>query len=321
VTPERRRVATNGVELDILLAGPTDGDAIVLAHGFPESSHSWRHQIGPLADAGYRVIVPDQRGYGRSSAPRDVAAYRSDHLAADLVGLLDDQDAESAVFVGHDWGSLLVWDLARLHPDRVRAVINASVPFTPWPARPTDLMRAQWGDRFFYILYFQQPDVPEADLENTVRETLHGMYSAASAEGFGPLPDELPPMDGTRFVESMLRGQPMPTDLPVWLPADEFEVYVDQFEASGFFGPISWYRNIDADHLLVKDLPLPPMPCAFIGGSKDLVIADRPEYVELMENLLPDYRGTVLIEGSGHWTQQELPAEFNAALFDLLARI
>jgi pimeloyl-ACP methyl ester carboxylesterase len=267
------------------------------------------------------VVAPDQRGYGRSSAPRDVEAYRSDHLAADLLGLLDDQGADEGIFVGHDWGSIVVWDLARLRPDRVRGVVNVSVPYTPWPAPPTEVMRAMWGDRFFYILYFQQPEVPETDLGEDVHRTLHGMLWAGSAAMHGLPPAELPPMEGTRFLDSILARGPAPHGLPEWISEEEFLVYVDQFEASGFFGPISWYRNFDADYEITKDLPPPPMPCAFIGGSCDGVIARRPEYVEQMETELPDYRSTVMIEGAGHWTQQEKPHEFNAALFHLLDRL
>ena len=115
------RYAVNGIELDVVEAGDPAGPAIVLAHGFPESSHSWRHQIEPLVAAGYHVLAPDQRGYGRSSAPKDVSAYGIEHLCGDLLGLLDATGHDDAVFVGHDWGALLVWDLARIHPERVRA--------------------------------------------------------------------------------------------------------------------------------------------------------------------------------------------------------
>jgi len=317
----RRRIATSGVELDVLDAGPADGPVIVLAHGFPESSHSWRHQIEPLARAGYRVLVPDQRGYAGSSAPHDNDAYRVDHLANDLVGLLDDVGADNAVFVGHDWGAMVVWDLARIHPERVRGVVNVSVPYTPWPAPPTELMRAMWADRFFYILYFQQPEIPERELEADVSNTMRTMLWAGSAAMHGPPPTDFPPMEGTGFLEAMSMREPISEQLPDWIDEDEFAVYVDQFTESGFFGPLGWYRNLDADHEITKDLPPPGMPCGFIGGDKDGVIAHRPEYVEAMASLLPDFRGTVMIADAGHWTQQEKPAAFNSALFDLLDRL
>ena len=317
----RRRVATNGVELDVLEAGAPGDPVVVLAHGFPESSHSWRHQIGPLAERGYHVIAPDQRGYASSSAPAAVDAYRSDHLSRDLAGLLDDVDADDAIFVGHDWGAIVVWDLARFLPDRVRGVVNVSVPYTPWPMRPTELLRATYGDRFFYILYFQQVGPPEAELDGNTAEFLRTIMWAASADMFGPPPAELPPMEGTGFIDALAAATTVPAGVPPWITAGEFGAYVDQFTASGFFGPLSWYRNLDADYEQTKDLPAPAMPCAFIGGRQDPVIAHRPEYVESMVGLLPDFRGTTWIDDAGHWTQQEQPKAFNSALFDVLDRL
>ncbi len=321
MSPSRRRVATNGIELEITDAGAPGDPVVVLVHGFPESSHSWRHQIEPLVSAGYRVLAPDQRGYGWSSGPRSVDAYRSDHLCADLVGLLDDVGADDALFVGHDWGSLVVWDLARLHPDRVRGVVNVSVPFTAWPAPPTDLFRAVSGDRFFYILYFQEVGLAEAELEADITETMRLTLWGGSGEMYGPPPDPLPPMEGTGFLDSITRGRPVPEGLPPWISAADFAVYVEQFTTSGFFGPLSWYRNLDADHEITKDLPPPAMATAFIGGTKDGVIAGRPEVVDAMATALPDHRGTIMIDGAGHWTQQERPDEFTAALLELLARV
>ncbi len=317
-----RRVETEpGIELDVIDAGVPGDPVIVLAHGWPESSHTWRHQIEPLVAAGWRVLVPDQRGYGSSSAPRDVDAYRIDHLATDLIALLDDVGAATGTFVGHDWGSLLVWDLARLHPDRVAAVINCSVPYTPWPMRPTDMFRAVYGDRFFYILYFQEVGPAETELEIDVDRSLRTILWGASGEmSRAPIdPSELPPLEGTGLLDSWAGSVPVPDGLPGWLQPDDHARYVDQFTASGFFGPISWYRNMDANWALTHDLAAPQMPCAFIGGSLDLVIAHRMEYVESMHDLLPDFRGATIIDGVGHWTQQERPAAFNTALLESLA--
>ncbi|MDX2379040.1 MAG: alpha/beta hydrolase [Acidimicrobiia bacterium] len=317
----RRRIATNGVELDVLEAGTPGDPVVVLAHGFPESSHSWRHQIAPLAERGYHVLAPDQRGYAASSAPESVAAYRSDHLSNDLVGLLDDVGADDAFFVGHDWGAIVLWDLARFRPERVRGVVNVSVPYTPWPLPPTELFGSTYGDRFFYILYFQQIGPPEAELNGDPARFLRAILWAASADTFGPPPAELPPMEGTGFTEALSAATTIPDGLPSWISTDDFQAYVDQFTTSGFFGPLSWYRNLDADHELTKDLPAPAMPCAFIGGRQDPVIAHRPEYVESMNDLLPDFRGTIWIDDAGHWTQQEQPAAFNTALLDQLDRL
>lgn len=322
-----RRVRTSedfgGIELAVIDAGPADGPVVVLAHGFPESSHSWRHQIEPLAAAGHRVLVPDQRGYGFSSAPRDVGAYRTDHLAGDLLALLDDVGADDAVFVGHDWGALLVWDLSRYHPDRVRGIVNVSVPYTPWPMPPTQAFRETYGDRFFYILYFQQVGVAEAEFDADPREAMRRWLWLGSAEGYrepGEIGD-LPPLEGTTMFGAASRDTPIPEGLPPWVDEADLDRYAEQFETSGFFGPVSWYRNLDADYELTKTLPPPSMPTAFIGGDKDMVIAHRMEYVDSMQLTVPDYRGATIIEGAGHWTQQERPDEFNAALLAAITTV
>jgi pimeloyl-ACP methyl ester carboxylesterase len=323
VTVTRRVTTAPDIELDVLDAGTPGDPVIVLAHGWPESSHSWRHQIEPLVESGWHVLVPDQRGYGSSSAPRDVGAYRSDMLAADLVALVDDVGADTATFVGHDWGALVVWDLTRFHPERVAGVVNVSVPYTPWPMKPTDLFRATYGDRFFYMLYFQTVGPVETELEADVERTLRTILWGASGEMARNPRDvaQLPPLEGTGLLETWNSDRPLPDELPDWLPPGDLAHYVQQFTTSGFFGPISWYRNLDADWELTRDLPAPPVPSAFIGGSRDMVIAHRMEYVDSMRELLPDHRGSWIIDGAGHWTQQERPAEFNAALLEALDAI
>ena len=317
-TGQVRRRAVNGIELDVIEAGDPSAPAIVLCHGFPESAHSWRHQIGPLAAAGYHVLAPDQRGYAGSSAPDDVEAYGIRHLTGDLLALLDDTGHDDAIFVGHDWGALLVWDLARLHPERVRAVICASVPFTQWPAPPTQLFKMASGDNFFYILYFQEVGPAEAELGADTERTMRTVLWAASGEGFPDDAAGADPRRGQRLPRLDDHRGPAPAELPAWLTAEDLAVYVAQFERSGFFGPVSWYRNLDANYEVVKDRPVPQMPTAFIGGTRDMVIASRPGYVEAMEALLPHHLGSVLIEGAGHWTQQEAPDAFNEALLGFL---
>jgi pimeloyl-ACP methyl ester carboxylesterase len=310
----------NGVDLQVTTAGDPSGPCVLLSHGFPESAYSWRHQIPALAAAGYHVVAPDQRGYGFSSAPRNVDAYGIRHLTGDLVGLLDAFGHDDAVFVGHDWGAMVVWEAARLHPARVRAVVGVSVPFTAWPARPTDIMKAMWTDRFFYILYFQNVGPAERELEADVRRTMHTILWGASGEMYKGMPSEFPPMEGTGFLDMFTD---VPDVLPHWLTSADLDYYVRQFENSGFFGPVSWYRNLDANFEVLKDLPadLVSMPSYFIGGEKDGVIAGRPEYVDGMNGLLPNYRGKTMIPGAGHWTQQEAPEEFNAALLGFLAAL
>ena len=158
-----RTIDTGGAQLRVIDVG--DGPVVVLAHGFPELAYSWRHQIQPLVDAGYRVLVPDQRGYGGSSQPEAIEAYDIESLTGDLVALLDDVGVDQAAFVGHDWGSMLVWQTAVLHPDRVAAVVGMSVPYLArGPVPPITAMRAVFADNFFYIVYFQDPGVADAEL-------------------------------------------------------------------------------------------------------------------------------------------------------------
>jgi pimeloyl-ACP methyl ester carboxylesterase len=320
MTEIRTRTAhVNGVHLDLLESGPADGPVVLLSHGFPESSWSWRHQLPVLGAAGWHAIAPDQRGYGASSRPTDVDAYGTDSLSADLIGLLDETGQEQAVFVGHDWGALIVWDLIRLHADRVRAVVGVSVPFVDWPAPPTELFRKRFGDRFFYILYFQPVGPAERELEADVRRTMHNVLWSASAAGADRVPASLP-ADGTGFLDVM--GE-WPDALPPWLTADDLDRYTKAFETSGFFGPVSYYRNLDADRERVKDVAPSTltMPSFFIGGLVDSVIARDPSGVDRMRQQLPGYRGDVLLDGVGHWTQQEAPQAFNEALMGFLATL
>lgn len=323
-----RRAAVNGIELDLIEAGDPDAPPVILSHGFPEAAHSWRRQLPALAAAGFHAIAPDQRGYGRSSRPTNVEDYGIGPLTDDLIGLLDETGYEQGVFVGHDWGALIVWDLARLHPERVRAVVGVSVPFVAWPGRPTDLMRMLAGDRFFYMLYFQPVGPAEAELGADPHVTMAKVLWTASGRGWGGpggRPIEQPPMEGTGFLIMMSDPPALPYEGAEgpWLTQVDLDTYADLFTASGFFGPVSYYRNLDANFEVVKHLSADrlTMPSAFIGGTMDPVLVMDPTGPERMTNLLPDYRGHTMIEGAGHWIQQEAPIAFNAALLTFLGSL
>ena len=317
-------IDVNGVTLRVHQAGDPANPTVVLSHGFPELAYSWRHQMSPLAEAGFHVIAPDQRGYGHSSTPTEITAYGIGNLTGDLLALLDHFGKDDAVFVGHDWGALIVWDLARLHPERVRAVVGVSVPFVQWPAAPTQLMKMMYGDRFFYILYFQQPGVAEDELGADAYDSLAKVMWGASGVRFAQrnTSAEMPPMEGTGFLTMMSAAPPRPLPGPEgpWLTEDDLQTYADEFTHSGFFGPISYYRNLDANFDIIKDLDpeLVSMPVYFIGGTQDVVNVMDPSGIERMQNLLPDFRGSTIIEDVGHWTQQEAPAAFNNALLGFL---
>jgi pimeloyl-ACP methyl ester carboxylesterase len=321
----QHRASVNGVELDVVSAGPTSGPVVVLAHGFPESSWSWRHQMLPLAEAGWHVLAPDQRGYGGSSRPTEVTAYGTDQLSADLLELVDQVAGPSAqaVFVGHDWGALLVWDLARMFPERCRAAVAVSVPFANWPAPPTAIFKHLHGDNFFYILYFQPVGPAETELGRDARLTMRRILWSAS----GDVPEstimtqrEPRPAATTGFTDVML--EPPNGVLPSWCTPNDLDVYTETFEESGFFGPVSWYRNLDANYerTRVIDPSVMSMPTWFIGGSRDPVIRDRT-VLDSMGTVLPNFQETFMIEGAGHWTQQENPAEFNRHLLSILGQL
>jgi pimeloyl-ACP methyl ester carboxylesterase len=318
-------VVLGDVTLQVHAAGDPDAPAVILSHGFPELAYSWRHQMQPLADAGYFVIAPDQRGYGHSSAPRDVSAYGIGALTGDLCALLDHYGKDDAVFVGHDWGAMIVWDAAKLHSNRVRAVVGVSVPFVHWPAAPTQLMSMVYGDRFFYILYFQPVGPAEAELDADPYRTMSAVLYGASGPGFGSRDltnIELPPMEGTGFLTMMpeVPARPFTSCEGQWLHENELQHYADEFAHSGFFGPVSYYRNLDANFAAVADVGPAnvTMPSYFIGGTLDPVATMDPTGVQRMYDTLPDFRGHVMIDGAGHWTQQEAPTQFNDALLGFL---
>lgn len=311
-----RTTHVNGIDLHVTEAGDPTNPTVILSHGFPEGAYSWRHQLPVLAAAGYHVIAPDQRGYGQSSLPKNVSDYGILQLTGDLNALLDEAGKDDAVFVGHDWGALIVWEAARLHPERVRAVVGVSVPAVVWPAAPTQLFTMVYGDHFFYMLYFQPVGPAENELEADPYDTMRKVLWGASGEGF-VVPTDLAPMEGTGFLTNMPEPPPLPWS---WCTEADLQHYADDFRRSGFFGPVSYYRNLDANYEVVKHLGLDAvtMPSFFIGGTKDPVLVMDATGLDRMRNELPDYRGAALIEGAGHWTQQEKPGEFNDALLGFL---
>ena len=304
-----RAITTNGVTLNVVVEG--DGPPVVLAHGFPELAYSWRHQIPVLAAAGYTVIAPDQRGYGASSRPEPIEAYDIHHLTDDLLGVLDELGHHKAVFVGHDWGSMVVWHQSLLHPERVAGVVGMSVPFLRrGQVATTVALKAIFGDQFFYILYFQEPGVADADLARDPARTMRGMLAGLTAL---TAPSPLPADAG--FVDRL----PQPDTLPDWLSQAELDHYVAAFTRTGFTGALNWYRNFDRNWETTADLDgaKVDVPSLFVGGTLDPVLVMSPPAV--MDGWLNDHRGTVLIEGAGHWLQQERPQQVNAALLEFLS--
>lgn len=314
-----RIVESNGIRVHVAELG--EGPLVLLCHGFPESWYSWRHQLQALADAGFKAVAPDMRGYGQTEAPAEVEKYTLFHLVGDMVGVLDALEAETAVIAGHDWGAPVAWHAAQLRPDRFRAVIGLSVPFRPrGSARPTSVM-PQNSDAMFYQLYFQEPGIAEAELGRDPLLTVRTMLFGASGDGFRRRqPGE--PVGMVPRKRGFLRGLTMPPPLPPWLTPADVDYYVSEFLRTGFRGGLNWYRNIDRNWELLAPFGKlgVTVPALYMVGDRDLVMY-FPGMDRLLPNLskfIPDLRETIVLPGCGHWTQQERPREVNAAMVDFL---
>jgi len=291
-----------------------EGSPVVLLHGFPELAFSWRHQIQALAAAGYRAIAPDQRGYGRTTVPPNVSDYRIEELIADTNGLLDALGLQSAVFVGHDWGAILLWQMAMLAPERIDKLIMLNIPhYQRPPIDPISIWRRRFGDAF-YIVNFQDSD--EADrifasdtarfFDTTMRR------NQISRDVFDSLPAE-------RKIVSLLNaldkeshhGEPL-------LSKDERDYYAAAFAASGFTGAINWYRNWTYNWELLEGVDHTiNIPTLFIGAVNDVIIA--PEHIDGMTSLVTDLE-IHMLQNCGHWSQQEKPDEVNRLILEWLVQ-
>ena len=309
-----RTIRTNGINMHIAEAG--SGPLVVMCHGWPESWYSWRHQLTGLAEAGFHAVAPDQRGYGQTDKPQDIAQYTQLHMVGDIVGLLDALGEETATIVGHDWGAPVAWNSALLRPDRFTRVVGMSVPYTPrGDFQPTLGLRAAFGENFFYILYFQEPGVAEAELEADVNLTMRSLLFSAS--GDMPRPD-VPPPPRPAATAKFLDGVVNPETLPAWLSQADVDFFVNEFKSSGFRGGLNWYRNMDRnwDMMGAWRNAKVTVPALFITGEKDVVRSFAPE--DTIRQNVPNLKDLVIVPGAGHWVQQERPAEVNAALIKFL---
>jgi pimeloyl-ACP methyl ester carboxylesterase len=317
MTADLQNIDTKGIRLRVALAG--QGPLVILIHGFPESWYSWRHQIPALADAGYRVAVPDVRGYGASDKPLAIEAYSIKNMCADISGLIAALGAERAIVVGHDWGATIAYHTALFHPERVRAVAGLGVPYLGRGPMPSiQFFRKIYKDRFFYQLYFQEPGVAEAELEADVRTSLRKFYYWSSGERqIAKATIENPTGPGLldRLVDP-------PNPFPVWLTEGDLDYFASQFRISGFRGPLNRYRNSERDFEQTAEFDGKPFthPTAFMAGSLETVLRMVPgvDMIELMRKQCADLRFVRLMEDAGHWLQQERPAEVNAALLEFL---
>jgi pimeloyl-ACP methyl ester carboxylesterase len=312
-----RMIETNGIRLHVAEQG--EGPLVILCHGFPECWYSWRHQLPALAQAGFRAVAPDLRGYGRSDRPEQVEKYTILDDIGDIVGLVDALGARQAVIAGHDVGATMAWQAALLRPDRFRAVIALSVPFRPrgfgGSVPPTTLMPRN-EDAVFYQLFLQTPEA-EAALGRDMRRTFRSQLYSLSGDR--------PPSAGGGFADAGMvprKGNPFtdPASLPAWVTQTDIDVYVAEFMRSGFSGPLGWYRNVDRSWELLAPFAgaSVTIPALYMAGDRDFVAAVNSQFIAAQSAMVPKLRPAIMLAGCGHWTEQERAPEVSAAMIDFL---
>jgi len=319
-------VSANSIDIHFVEQG--EGPLVLFLHGFPESWYSWRHQIPAVAEAGYRAVALDMRGYGRTSKPEAIGSYSISHLVGDVIGAVAALGHERAVIVGHDWGGPVAWYSALMRPDVVQAVAVLSVPFSPPASLPegvtlNDLMAVNAGGRNYYRLYFQEPGVAELELEADVRRSMLGFLYSVSGD---IIRDGLHShgWDGHFPMGETLAAQlVIPEELPPWLSEQDLQFYVDELTGSGFRGGINWYRNISAipERLAPFVGSTITQPALYLYGEYDLIAGNTPAAIGALPAVLPDLRGVIKLDGAGHWLQQERPDEVNGALLEFLSEL
>lgn len=315
-----------GLRMGYYDAGPkTDAPPVVLCHGWPELAFSWRHQIKALAEAGIRVIAPDQRGYGATDRPAAVEDYSIEHLTGDLIALLDHLKIDKAIFVGHDWGGFVVWQMPLRHPDRTAGVVGINTPHTDRaPIDPIAIFRKRFGDSMYIVQFQDAARKPDAIFASDVRRTFEFFMRRPPqrASGFDAFSGNDEPTAGIGAAPKT--NLALPDMVAAYDPArdnrdrilddDEMQVFVDAFTASGFTGGINWYRNMSANWRRAEGLDhTVRVPSLMIMAENDAVLP--PSAADGMDKLIPDLE-KYLVKGSGHWTQQEKPDEVSAKLIE-----
>jgi pimeloyl-ACP methyl ester carboxylesterase len=310
--PKPAFVETNGIRMAFYEQG--DGLPVIMLHGFPELAFSWRHQLPALAAAGFRAIAPDQRGYGRTDVPAEIRDYRIEELIADIHGLLDALGLDSATFVGHDWGALLLWQMAMRAPERMERMIVLNIPHYPrLPIDPIQVMRERFGNDF-YIVNFQDSDEADKAFASDPVHFFNIMMRRGqiSREQFDQLPSQAKVVS---LLKLMARGhgggKPLLSDA-------ERDYFAAAFANTGFTGPINWYRNWTHNWESQEEFDQRiHIPTLFIGAEDDVIIA--PEHIDAMKPLVDDLE-IHMLGNCGHWSQQEKPEEVNRLMIDWLKR-
>ena len=323
--PPVQHAAVNGIDMAYYEVGPRgQGTPIIFCHGFPELAFSWRHQLAACEAAGRWAIAPDQRGYGLTSRPETVADYDMEHLTGDLVGLMDHLKIDKAIFCGHDWGGIIVWQMPLMYPDRCAGVIGLNTPFMRRsPFDPIAAMRMAFGEDM-YIVWFQKPGVADAvlsaDADKTIRFFMRKPDSTPMDAGAGLDTSSAAPEGQSTFAfGDLLAAWDKSDTANQLLTPDELAAFVETFEATGFTGGINWYRNFTRNWERSTDLPtrVDGIPCLMIMAEKDVVLS--PAMADGMEEVIADLE-KVLVKDSGHWTQQEKPKEVNDLILGWMDR-
>lgn len=320
--PEFRTINAGAAQIRVALEG--EGPLVLMVHGFPESWYSWRHQLGPIAAAGFTAAAIDVRGYGGSDKPSQVADYSMENLTADVAGVAKALQPDApAILIGHDWGAPIVWNTSLSRPEAFRATAGLSVAYSGVPSRPfTDIFREAFTDKglFFYQAWFQELGLPEAEAQADVRRFLRKFYYWAS----GDFPPGASPVK--KHGAPLLEGLIDPDVFPAWMTSADLDYYVGEFTASGFFGPISRYRNHERDFAWLQQFKgrTLDMPTLLIGGDRDPAFNGFGRIADpgaMMRQHVTDLRAVHVLPGCGHWTQQERPGTVNGLLIDWLKAV
>ncbi|OCC25484.1 hypothetical protein MB02_02270 [Croceicoccus estronivorus] len=344
MTITHQMIETNGIKLHVASMG--EGLPVVFCHGFPGLWYSWRHQMAPVAEAGFRAIAVDQRGYGQSDRPVEPIEYDANKVMDDMLGLLDALGEEKAVFVGHDFGAQQVCNLAVRHSDRVAGVVIMACPYDfdlagragqgsaasaedrgmEWGGgmRPSEAFALAAKEHFLHLHYFQAIGPAERELGAQPAEILKRLFWALS--GGGDYKDYVNhPSEGTGYLDVLSPAPDLPWD---WMSEADFQYYVDEFTRLtpelSFIGGLNSYRMADRNWELGEpwaDADI-EVPALFISGADDIVLKMiAPDALDIMRRRVPDLRGVALIEGAGHFVQMERPKETTRALLDFLATL
>ena len=324
---EFKIVESNGINIRLAMMG--EGPLVIFCHGWPESWYSYRYQLPAVADAGFKAVAYDVRGYGESDKPHEIEAYTMRNMTNDVIGIIDALGYDTAITIGHDWGGPIALNTAALNEDRISATGTLSVPFTGRGPMPTlDLWKEIYKDRFFYQLYFQKEGIAEEEFESDLSRALFMTYTNSDGRGmkFNFEKGQSGLVQEKTKDSTFLEGMEMFEDFPNWFTKEDLDYFVSQFEISGLRGPFNRYRaqNIDWHEIPELEGKILEQPAFFVTGTLDPVNFFVPSDQSLTDRIKPNYKNLLFaeeLEGIGHWTQQEAPEEVNSFIIDFLNRV